>query len=279
MSLINAKAKINLFFHITGKRQDRYHLLDSLIVFAQDVYDLIEINPAHANSTIVNGGEFAALLQHENNNLIDKALESFTVGTNYHCQLTKNIPIAAGLGGGSADAAMVAKFLTQEQDMDAKIKQKLSKIGADLQVCYYGRPAFVSGIGEIIQPIENFPKLYLVLVNPRKALLTKEVFKHNQSFNTAYLDNKPSNFFNDAEQVIKFLLPLTNDLTKSAIEQLPEIASILSLLAIQEGCMIARMSGSGPTCFGIFTDSQKAIEANENILKIQPGYWAQYTEI
>ena len=279
MSLIKAKAKINLFFHITGKRQDGYHLLDSLIVFAQDVYDLIEINPAETSSTIVNGGEFVYLLQHENNNLIDKALAAFAEGAHYHCKLTKNIPIAAGLGGGSADAAMVAKFLAQEKDMNAEINQKLSKIGADLPVCYYGVSSYFSGIGEIIQPIENFPKLYLVLVNPRKALLTKEVFKHNKNINTAYIDNKQSNFFNDAEQVIKFLSPLTNDLTQSAIEQLPEIDSILSLLEMQEGCRIARMSGSGPTCFGVFTDGQKAIEASENILKNQSEYWVQYTEI
>lgn len=267
---IKARAKINLFFHITGKRADGYHLIESLIVFADDVYDLIELNEAKDNSTFIAGGEFASILIDEKNNLIDKALEAFTTDAKYHCKLTKNIPIGAGLGGGSSDAAMVVKFLVSNRD----ITSELLKIGADLPICYHDAPAFCSGIGEIIEPIENFPRIYMVLVNPRKALLTKDVFKNNTRINTALIQNKPTDF---SKNLIDFLIPLDNDLTESAIQLMPEIQIILKSLQSQKGCVISRMSGSGPTCFGIFNDPKSAIEAQKSIKEIYPSYWVKYT--
>jgi 4-diphosphocytidyl-2-C-methyl-D-erythritol kinase len=278
MASIIAKAKINLFFHITGKRPDGYHLIESLMVFANDVYDAIEINQAEINSTSVQDGEFAHLLKDETNNLIDKAIEYFAGTKKYSCKLTKNIPIGAGLGGGSSDAAIVAKYITNKE-MDDEINQKLTKIGADLPICYHAKPAFCSGIGEIIEPIKNFPTAYLVLVNPNKALLTKDVFKYNKHLNTDIILDKPIDLQKNINKLIEFLKPLKNDLTEAASNLMPDIKIILDLLDQQKGCSISRMSGSGSTCFGIFTDEQEAIKATKNIMELHPQYWIKHTEI
>ncbi len=298
--LLKAKAKINLFFHITGKKEDGYHLIDSLVVFAEDIYDLIEIKEGKNKSTI--DGEFAHLLASENNNLIDKALQIFSPGKEYHYKLNKNIPIGAGLGGGSSDAAMVAKYLIDRSSSltstegaeigdlvrtaleipgqaslardDVNDLQKLTSLGADLPICYHAQSAFCSGIGEAIEPIDNFPIIYLVLVYPNKSLLTKDIFMLNKNINSPKI-NHPN--FKDADQLIEFLSSLKNDLTDAATQLLPEVKSILDLIMAQEGCKLSRMSGSGSTCFGIFTDKVQAIEASKNIAALKPEYWVKYT--
>ncbi len=275
MAIIKARAKINLFFQIIGKRPDGYHLMESLNVFANDIYDLIEINSDTSNSTSIKDGEFAAILFNEQNNLIDKALEEFGGDAKYYCQLTKNIPIGAGLGGGSADAAMVAKFLEPIRNHD--IDTKLLSIGADLPTCYHNEPAFCSGIGEIIQPIKNFPELHLVLINPQKTLLTKDVFKDNRHINTSTIKDKPLDFSDNFEKLIAFISPLSNDLSEAAIQLLPEIKTMLDLLKKQDGCLISRMSGSGPTCFAVFENKKTALQASEIIAASLPNYWVKYT--
>lgn len=274
MSIIKPRAKINLFFQIIGKRDDGYHLMESLVVFANDIYDSIEIAESEANSTIVGGGEFSHLLINEKNNLIDKVLDRFTTDIKYHCKLTKNIPIGAGLGGGSSDAAMVAKYISKQD-----ISQELLEIGADLPICYCNAPAFCGGIGEIIEPIKNFPKVHLVLVNPNKTLLTKDAFKNNTRINTPVINNKPIDFKGRFENLIEFISPLSNDLTESAVKLMPEIKDVLELLQSQNGCAISRMSGSGPTCFAVFKTKEDAIKAKIAIGSLHPNYWVKYTTI
>jgi 4-diphosphocytidyl-2-C-methyl-D-erythritol kinase len=276
MTLLKARAKINLFFQIIGKRDDGYHLIESLVVFADDIYDIIEVTPNKINSTKVIAGDFAHLLESEQNNLINKAFNIFYYEDKYLCQLTKNIPIGAGLGGGSSDAAMVAKFLNNKQ---LNINKELTDIGADLPVCYYDAPAFCSGIGGDVELVANFPTLHLVLVNPNKTLLTPAVFKNNLQINTSSIAPYPSDFQNDLEKLIEFLKPLNNDLTISAIELMPEIQAIMDLLSFQEGCVISRMSGSGPTCFGVFENKEAAIKASEAISNLKPDYWVRYTKV
>ena len=324
MTLLKAKAKINLFFHITGKRDDGYHLIESLVAFADDVYDSIEISPSTINSTKVIGGEFAESLLNEKNNLIDKALNSFTTNQKYTCYLTKNIPIGAGLGGGSADAAIIARFLThlpralssikthlssltrgfspeigdllrfssrdprsplrsarddERVVEDMVINNKLTEIGADLPICYFQQPTYCSGIGEILEPIKDFPKLYIVLVNPRKELLTKDVFIANKKINSPPIIHKPLFLSNSTDKLIDFLKNTDNVLTEAAAEMVPEINKILQILDEQHGCKIARMSGSGPTCFGIFTERTQAMLAKEEISKAYPEFWVKYSTI
>jgi 4-diphosphocytidyl-2-C-methyl-D-erythritol kinase len=276
MVILKANAKINLFLHLNGKLENGYHLLESLMVFAQDIYDEIEITPDKINHTSLKDGEFSQALLNEPNNLIDKALNLFSTSKQYHCQLTKNIPIGAGLGGGSADAAVVVKFLNYSGD---DLIEKLTSIGADLPVCYHLKPSFVSGLGEKIELVKNLPSAHLVLINPRKALLTKDVFTHNTKINTANIPLKPIDFCNDIDRMTEFLLPLQNNLTEAAIKLMPEIEDILNIISQEKGCLFSRMSGSGPTCFGFFVNKQEAIEAESNLAKLMPKYWIKYTAI
>jgi len=270
MQQLKARAKINLFFHITGKRDDGYHLVESLVVFADDIYDCIAITTAEANSTKIVGGEFAGLI--EGGNLIDKAVATFSDGQKYNCDLIKNIPVGAGLGGGSSDAAVVAKFLSNNAST-----ADLMKIGVDLPVCYYDKPAFCQGIGEKITGLTDFPLLHMVLVNPRKTLLTADVFKINKVINTAAVI-KPSGFDNCAG-LIDFLSEQRNDLTEASVALMPQIETIITLMAQQANCQIARMSGSGPTCFGVFPDEDAAILAVQNISNLHPEFWVKYTKV
>lgn len=273
MTILKAKAKINLFFQITGKRADGYHLIESLVVFAEDIYDTIEITESDNNETSVTGGLFANDLFDEKNNLIDKALNYFSGDKHYHCKLIKNIPIGAGLGGGSSDAAAVAKFLQNRIS-----NEFLLKIGADLPVCYHAEPVFCSGIGEIVKPISSFPKLYMLLVNPNKALLTKDVFMNNKINYREQIKTIPKSF-NDINTLLEFITPLKNDLTASAIQLMPEISDILTLLFQQKGCLLSRMSGSGPTCFALFENKELAVSAMNDISNQKPDYWVKYTSI
>lgn len=273
MIALKAKAKINLFLHINGKLPNGYHLLDSLAVFAEDIYDEIKILPSNKNSTSVAGGEFALVLENEQNNLIDKALNLFSKDQFYNCKLIKNIPIGAGLGGGSSDAAIVAKFLNKNISND-----DLAKIGADLPICYHEKPCYFSGIGEIIEPLKSLPVFYLILVNPNKPLFTKDVFVRNKNINTPFIENKPSSFYS-VENLIDFLLSVDNVLTNAAKELMPEIGIILESLALQDGCALSRMSGSGPTCFGVFKNKNQALEALSKIKNSFPDYWVKYSQI
>jgi 4-diphosphocytidyl-2-C-methyl-D-erythritol kinase len=274
MSILRAKAKINLFFQIIGKRLDGYHLIESLVVFAEDICDTIKITESDSNKTFVTGGLFAHNLMHEKNNLIDKALDYFSLDKKYHCYLTKNIPIGAGLGGGSSDAAVVAKFL-----QDNLSHEQLIKIGADLPICYHAEPVFCSGIGEIIEPIYKLPKLYMLLVNPNKPLLTKDVFVNNKKIDSIAITSKPIDFASDIDKLLDFIAPLENDLTASAIQLMPEISEILILLAQQKGCLLSRMSGSGPTCFALFENKMLAASAMNYISEQNPHYWVKHTSI
>lgn len=274
MTILRAKAKVNLFFHIIGKRSDGYHEIESLVIFTQDIFDEIEILPSKSiNTTKVTGGEFSSSILHEKNNLITKALDLFSDNNHYQCNLIKNIPVGAGLGGGSADAAEVLKFLEQPIT-----NENLAKLGADVPVCYYNQPTYCTGIGEILTVIENMPTLYIVLVNPRIELLTKDVFRKNTKIDYPVLNTKPTSFEN-AEELLSFLKNTTNVLTDAAKLLVPEIDMILNFIMSQNACEIARMSGSGPTCFGIFKNYQDAMNAQLNIQQKFPGFWVKTSRI
>lgn len=276
MSILRAPAKINLFLHVTNKLENGYHELESLVVFAQDIFDIIEIEESSDNCTSLLGGEFAQELQFESNNLIDKALMEFSNKNYYHCKLSKNIPIGAGLGGGSSDAAAVAKYLNYT---GCDLSEKLLNIGADLPICYNGTPAFLSGVGQKIQPVKNIPNLHLVLINCKKRLLTQKVFSSRQESYSEKLADKPVDFFYNIDKIISFLMSLKNDLSDCAISIEPEIKYVLHMLQTQEGCVFSRMSGSGATCFGLFDSLEKALKAEQNISIEKPEYWVRYSKI
>jgi 4-diphosphocytidyl-2-C-methyl-D-erythritol kinase len=278
MFKLKAIAKINLFLHITAVTANNYHLLESLAVFAEDIFDEIDIGESASNNFRLSATEFSSELEGEN--LIEKALNNFSPENKYFsCELKKNIPVAAGLGGGSSDACAVIKHILNYPKLSDELIAKLTHLGADLPLCYEEKPKYVKGIGEILEPVINLPEFYLVLVNPRKKLLTKEVFKNFDRNYFASPINFPKNFNNNFQEFIEFLAKTSNSLTTSAESLLPEISQILNLLKNQKGCSLSRMSGSGPTCFGIFLNFDDAKNCQTNIINLLPDYWIKISGV
>lgn len=275
MNVVKAKAKINLFLNVLGKRDDGYHIIESLVVFADDIYDLIAIKKSIKNEISLNeaGSEFKLPL--DKNNLIIRSANLFSTATNYHYTLSKNIPLEAGLGGGSSDAASVARFLTN----NTANTDKLLSLGADVPVCYHQKAAFCGGIGEIITTVKNLPKIYIVLVNPRNRLSTKTIFSTFSKKYSKPLKNHQIDFDNDFNRLLDIIIQQNNDLTDYAIENLPIIKEMLKTLDNQQGCYLSRMSGSGATCFAIFKNELDAINAKNNINDIYPSFWVSYTKV
>ncbi|HWA47125.1 MAG TPA: 4-(cytidine 5'-diphospho)-2-C-methyl-D-erythritol kinase, partial [Dongiaceae bacterium] len=250
-----ARAKVNLYLHVTGKRADGYHLLDSLIVFAEGG-DAIEVQAAGKLDLAIDG-PFAAGLENGPDNLVLRAasaLQALTGSTQGAAiRLTKNLPIASGIGGGSADAAATLRALCDlwrvKPDEDA-LMRLAAKLGADVPVCLAGQPSFVGGIGEEIAPATGLPKAWLLLVNPRVATPTPAVFKARRGgFSAAgRWSQPPRDFFEFA----RCLQECRNDLTEAAISVTPPISDVLTAIAGLPDCVLARLSGSGATCFGLF---------------------------
>lgn len=271
MTLLKAKAKVNLFFHIVGKREDGYHLIESLSVFTQDIYDQIEVSAAKTNILDIEPSEFSCYLQGKN--LMETALELFSPNKYYQLKLVKNLPVGAGLGGGSSDAATLIKYLLNDSSMSENLIDRLKYIGADLPLCYTQTPQFIASIGEELTEVKNLPKFYMLLVNPRKSLLTKDVFSQYSCNFSNSIEFFPQDFKHNFDNFIDFLQNKGNDLTKAAIQLFPDIANILELLYLQKGCKFSRMSGSGATCFGVFRDFEAAKLAKDNISNLKPDYW------
>lgn len=262
---IDAPAKINLSLHVTGRRADGYHLLDSLVVFAA-FGDKIQIHPGPLSLTIT--GPFASGLATADDNLCLQAAR--LAGGIGAITLHKNLPVASGIGGGSADAAAVLR------GFDAYPAQP-EVLGADVPVCLAGRPVRMRGLGEILDPIPTLPELALVLVNPGKGLSTPQVFRALASRDNAPMpDQLPD--FPDTSTLIDFLRECRNDLEAPAITLMPEIATCLEALRDQ-GALLARMSGSGATCFGIFPDMASANRAAEIMADAArgQGWWVVAT--
>lgn len=275
MLSIVAPAKINLFLHITGKRDDGYHNLESLITFA-DVGDNIILGDADEYSLQI-GGPFAKDLKGQDN-LITKAVTSFcqisNQPTNVGVTLKKNLPVASGIGGGSADAAATIYALLQyfESAMpDNFIEHLCAELGADVPVCFQSATAFVSGIGEKIDIKDEPSDLYAILVNPGKSLSTPEVFKN---FKGEFRAPVKCPDFKTTEALIDFVKDQHNDLQAAAIELVPEIQDLLDALD-QNGAEVSRLSGSGATCFGLFTNEEKRDEAYLAMKDQFPNFWLQ----
>lgn len=267
-----APAKINLSLHVTGKRPDFYHTLDSLIVFA-DIGDEIEI--AHAPEfTFQIKGPFAQGLEN-NSNLAVKAArmmaEKFGKDLNIALTLTKNLPVAAGIGGGSSDAAATLRALQKHWDITEDIADIALKLGADVPVCLKNKPQRVRGIGEKLEPFAC-PPLNILLINPQKPCSTKDVFVH---FKNAFKEE-----IQIPETVdIAFLKTLDNDLTEAAAQIVPNIKNILEILEQQKKCALTRLSGSGATCFGLFDTPQDAQTAAKAVQKENPDWWIKAGKI
>lgn len=268
---IKARAKINLFLHVMGKAETGMHILESLAVFADDVFDSISIEHSNHEEILITGGEFRNFLDPKSN-IISKASKTFNLPLCKY-SLTKNIPIGAGLGGGSSDAAAVIRHFNCYTS-----NENLSVIGSDVPVCYHNKACFFEGTGEIVTDVKNFPVIHAVLINPKKELLTKDVFRKNTNKST-YGSIKILDFKNDTTLLFEFLNSQRNDLAHAAISIIPEISEILNLLEKQEGCIIARMSGSGATCFGLFSSKDHATFAADSIKRQSTEAWVKYTTL
>ncbi|MBX3490537.1 4-(cytidine 5'-diphospho)-2-C-methyl-D-erythritol kinase [Parvibaculum sp.] len=276
----DAPAKINLCLRVIGRRADGYHELQSLVVFAR-IGDRVSAEPA-SDLTLDLRGPFAAALGGDPDNLVLRAARLLRerTGTNAGARLTleKNLPVASGIGGGSADAAAALRALVRLWDVDpgaAALGEMAAALGADVPVCLDAPPALMWGIGANIARLEALPRFHLVLVNPGIALATAEVFRALAAPALAHAPEAPVlPLFATLEELLHWLSGAANDLEAPARAHAPEIGDVLAALAASAGCRLARMSGSGATCFGIYADEAAAEAAAAAIARAHPGWWA-----
>lgn len=282
-----APAKINLYLHVTGRLDDGYHTLDSLVNFA-DIGDDILIQKAEHFAFDIEGPfakEFptdARKATDESSNLIVKAVFALAKKLerlpDFKITLTKNLPLASGIGGGSSNAAAAIWGMLQWWGLSDKnnsdwLSDIFMQLGADVPVCYACQPALMRGIGNIITPAPPMPEMNILLVNPLIPCSTPEIFS---AVKPPYTDEiiLPQNF-STQQQLIDFLKKQKNDLTAPACEAVSDIHTILKSLKAVENCKLARLSGSGATCFGLFTSRAEAQNAAAALKEKHPKYWIQ----
>jgi 4-diphosphocytidyl-2-C-methyl-D-erythritol kinase len=265
-----ARAKVNLALHVLGRRPDGYHLLDSIVAFA-DICDRLIFTVADANSLILSGPYAEGLSG--SGDLVLRAREAMARAfgrliPDLEVRLEKNIPLASGLGGGSADAAATLRALCRLAHLDPSsraVKDIALSLGADVPVCLSSQPSRMRGIGELVEPMPDLPPFSVVLANPAVALPTAEVF--------ASLGLAPGET-GYPPLVLPFAFETSrNDLTPPAIERLPVISSVLDALRAMAGVRFVRMSGSGATCFAVFDSITDARAAAADLAARHPGWW------
>lgn len=272
-----AWAKVNLTLQVTGRRADGYHELTSLVVFAA-VGDRLQFFASDDPGLTIDG-PFAAGLSSAEDNLVLKAVEAFSAlagrPLTLAVRLTKNLPVAAGIGGGSADAAAVLRGLCALHRLspDAQTLQEFAlRLGADVPVCLASRPAIMSGIGERLQPLVAFPSGALVLVNPGLPLSTAAVFKARDAvYSKAEAALPPRDF----TALLEWLQARPNDLEAAACSLVPAVKEALASLAATAGCGLARMSGSGATCFGLYRTLAEAEQAAAQLRADREKWWVR----
>ena len=295
-------AKVNLWLRIIKKLRNGYHYINSLVIFC-DIHDNIKIEKDKSLS-ITFSGSFGKYLNSKKDSLIQETIESLSshLGTDcsrFRIDIEKNIPISSGLGGGSANAATLVRGLlkitgkekiydSKSDFSDKKKKQELIKIltnlGSDIPVCFFEKSSVVTGIGNVINPVNKLPEFWLVLLNSGKPLSTKAVYD-NLIFNKNRgigLKSKLSIDFSDNVQT--FFSQINeeyhqNDLLPSAIRQIPEIQEALNLLSNDKKSKKVGMSGSGATCYALFSEENEAQRCADHALKTLKGWWIKKTKI
>ena len=271
-----ASAKINLFLHVGGRRADGFHPVQSLAVFT-DAGDTLALEAAIGLSLAVEG-PFAKGLEGEGDNLVLRAARALgSQGANI--SLTKKLPVASGIGGGSADAAAALRGLNQLWGLgkdEAALCALAAELGSDIPACVLSKPCFMEGRGEELRPTEALPRIPMLLVNPGVPVPTKDVF-------AALTDRSgvemvlPRGRFADTADLLRFLETTRNDLEEPARRIQPVIGEVLAAITSLPGALLARMSGSGATCFGIFADDDCCARAADILRQSQPGWWIQPT--
>ena len=282
MIRVEAPAKLNLYLHVTGRRADGYHELDSLVTFTA-LGDTLEIAPAETLGLRLTG-PFAPALGEGGNLAVQAAAalaERLGRPAGLRIVLEKRIPVAAGLGGGSADAAAVLRGLARLWRLGPEHADTLGELalglGADVPVCLHGRAAFMAGIGERLSVPPLLPPCAVLLVNPGVPVPTGAVFagRRGPYSGAGRFDESPA----DAAALATLLQGRRNDLEAPALAQAPAIGRVLARLAAAPGCLLARMSGSGGTCFGLFAAEAEAAAAARAIAREQPAWWVRPTHL
>jgi 4-diphosphocytidyl-2-C-methyl-D-erythritol kinase len=274
-----APAKVNLTLRVTGRRADGYHELDSLVVFA-GIGDRLTVRPAASLSLAVTG-PFGGGLAGEGDNLVLRAARRLADAAGIEPQgaltLEKNLPVASGIGGGSSDAAAALRLLASFWGVSLP-EQAMHRIalglGADVPVCLARRPARMAGIGEVLSPVPTLPALGIVLVNPGVACPTAAIFRARAEAGAGFsaADALPAGDWSSARSLAAGLAVSGNDLEAPAMTVAPVIGAVLGVIAGQPDCLLARMSGSGATCFGLFPDAPAAERAAARIAG--EGWWS-----
>ncbi len=271
-----APAKINLYLHVVGRRDDGFHLLDSLATFA-GIADTIEVRPAR-DLTLRLAGPFAPRLPAGPENLVLRAARALAAATGATAgaaiTLTKRLPPSSGMGGGSADAAATLRALAELWNAPLSDEAALAvalTLGADVPVCLTGRSAYMGGIGEVVTPVPELPPAWFVLVNPGVPVPTAAVFKARHGpFSPP---SPPLELPVDVAGLASALRARRNDLEPAACALAPKVADTLAELARQDDVLLARMSGSGGTCFGLFADAAAAGTAAARISAAHGRWW------
>lgn len=280
-AFVFAPAKINLYLHIVGRRVDGFHLLNSVFAFT-DLADRLDVYPDDRLRLDI-AGPWAQSLASEDSqdNLVLRAARLLrdeaadpTALPGAHLVLTKTIPVAAGVGGGSADAAAALKLLARYWKLsisDARLHELAQTLGADVPPCLTGRPSYVRGIGENVTPLAACPDWGVILVNPRVPISTPDVFQAYKKGRYVFSQEKAEpGAWNDPDWL---LTHSRNDLEAPALAIAPVIGDVLEALKALPSCLIARMSGSGATCFALFDKKNMASEGAKYLSQRFPQWW------
>ena len=280
-----ARAKVNLDLRVLGRRADGYHELESLVAFA-GLGDTLTLEPG-APVALAISGPSAAGLEADDGNLVlraARALEKARPGLQLgRFHLVKRLPVAAGIGGGSADAAAALRLLARLNGIalgDPVLLSVAAQVGADVPVCLASRARLMAGIGERLGPVLRLPPLFAVLVNPGVAVETAAVFRalglsHGQKL--AEPRGEGEHGLGPAGDFLPRLIRSGNDLAAPARRVTSEIDEVIAGLEALPGCRLARMSGSGATCFALFDDRAASAEAAKTLARARPGWWVKPT--
>ena len=284
-----APAKINLTLRVLGRRADGYHELESLVAFA-GVGDALTFAPGGALTLAVSGPTAQAAGDNADNLVLKAAralagrIAGLTLGS---FALSKRLPVAAGLGGGSADAAAALRLLARANGValdDPRLMQAAQATGSDVPVCLDPKPRLMRGVGDVLSAPPDLPRLFAVLVNPGVAVSTRDVFA---ALNLASVPasggaSSPTPLVSEGwggepTAFVAALVKKRNDLEAPAIELEPAIADVLAVLQALPDCRLARMSGSGATCFGLFPTNAAAAAAARTLRVGYPQWWVRAT--
>lgn len=274
-----ARAKINLALHVTGQRADGYHLLDSLVTFA-DFGDEVLLSASEHDRFEIRG-RFSSALSSETDNLVTRARDRLRILAEQTSQptfpveiiLTKNLPLSSGIGGGSADAAATLRGLMKLWKLELHTDQLSAlalSLGADVPMCLTSRPLIARGIGEEIEPVGNLPSFSILLINPLQPVSTPQIFKLLTIKTNAPLPDLTGGTLDWFQR----LNDLRNDLQPPAVAILPEISECLDMLRAS-GANVIRMSGSGATCFGLYRNTYEAADAAAELKLWRPDWYVQ----